>query len=184
MSETTSEVTATAGEQTVQVEEAAKEFQAITSQEDFDNAIKARIARERAKIPADYDELKAKAAKFAEWEESQKTEAQKQQEALAEAQAQLAALTVAKTRAEVAAAKGVPVELLSGSTQEELEIAADALIAFKGAAAKPSAAPLIERANQVDPEVDLDAQIAAAQAARNFPLAITLKQQKAAQTKG
>lgn len=132
MSETTSEVTATAGEQTVQVEEAAKEFQAITSQEEFDNAIKARIARERAKIPADYDELKAKAAKFAEWEESQKTEAQKQQEALAEAQAKLAELTVAKTRAEVAAAKGVPVELLSGGTQEELEAVADALIKFKG----------------------------------------------------
>ena len=48
------------------------------------------------------------------------------------AQRELAELTVAKTRAEVAAAKGIPANLLSGSTQEELEAAADALIAFKG----------------------------------------------------
>lgn len=35
-------------------------------------------------------------------------------------------------RAEVAAEKGIPAELLSGSTREELEASADALIAFKG----------------------------------------------------
>lgn len=72
------------------------------------------------------------AKRLAEIEESQKTEAQKQQEALEQAQRELAELTVAKTRAEVAAAKGVPVELLTGGTQEELEASADALIAFKG----------------------------------------------------
>lgn len=72
------------------------------------------------------------AKRLAELEDAQKTEAQKQQEALEKAQRELAELTVAKTRAEVAAAKGVPVELLTGSTQEELEAAADALIAFKG----------------------------------------------------
>lgn len=108
-----------------------KEFEAITSQEDFDKAIQARIARERNKF-ADYGELKAKAEKLTKIEEANKTEAQKQQEALAEAQAKLAELTTAKTRAEVAAAKGVPAELLSGSTQEELEASADALIKFKG----------------------------------------------------
>lgn len=110
----------------------AKEFQAITSQEDFDKAIQARIARERAKIPTDYDDLKAKAEKYAEWENSQKTEAQKLQEERDQATAELAAERAARVRAEVAASKGVPVELLSGSTQEELEAAADALIAFKG----------------------------------------------------
>ena len=72
------------------------------------------------------------AKRLAEIEESQKTEAQKQQEALEKAQAELAELRVAKTRAEVAATKGVPVELLNGSTQEELEASADAIIAFKG----------------------------------------------------
>lgn len=130
MSEQTS--TAVAGEQNEQQEQ-AKEFQAITSQEDFDAAIQARIARERAKIPADYDELKANAAKFTEWQDSQKTEAQKQSDELAELRKENGELKSGKTRAEVAAAKGVPVALLTGSTQEELEAAADALIAFRGA---------------------------------------------------
>lgn len=127
--------------------EAVKEFQAITSQEDFDKAIQARIARERAKIPADYDDLKAQAAKFAEWENSQKTEAQKQADELAAAQAQIAELTTARIRAEVAAAKGVPVDLLSGGTQEELEAAADALIAFRGEQKSAPSSSAIGRAN-------------------------------------
>lgn len=110
----------------------AKEFQAITSQEDFDKAIQARIARERAKIPADYDELKAKAEKFAEWENAQKTEAEKAQERLDAAEKRAVELELKATRAEVAAAKSVPIELLSGSTQAELEASADALIAFRG----------------------------------------------------
>ena len=139
MSETTSEVTATAGEQNEQGQEAAKEFTAITSQEDFDKAIQARIARERAKIPADYDELKANAAKFTEWQESQKTEAQKLADRATELERENAELKSGMTRAEVAAAKGVPVALLTGSTQEELEAAADALIEFRGEQLQASA---------------------------------------------
>lgn len=63
----------------------SKEFQAITSQEEFDKAIQARIARERAKFQ-DYDQLKADAAELHKFRESQKTEAQKASEALAAAQ--------------------------------------------------------------------------------------------------
>ena len=81
------------------------------------------------------------AKRLAEIEESQKSEAQKQQEALERAQRELAELTVAKTRAEVAAAKGVPANLLVGSTQEELDASADAILAFKGEAAAPSPFP-------------------------------------------
>lgn len=123
--------TSTTGESNEQGAD-AREFQAITSQEDFDKAIQARIARERAKIPTDYDDLKAKAEKFAEWENSQKTEAEKQKEALESAQRELAEARLTATRAQVAAAKGVPLELLSGTTQEELEASAVALIAFRG----------------------------------------------------
>lgn len=112
------------------------EFKAITSQEELDKVIQARIARERGKF-ADYDELKAKAEKFAEWEDAQKTEAQKAQEALAAAQKELAETRLKAERAEVAAAKGVPVELLSGGTREELEAAAEALIKFRGQQADP-----------------------------------------------
>ena len=108
-----------------------KEFQAITSQEDFDKAIQARIARERAKF-ANYDEGQAAIARLAELEESQKTEAQKAQERLEAAEKRAAELELRSIRAEVAAAKGVPGDLLTGSTQEELEASADALIAFRG----------------------------------------------------
>lgn len=71
-------------------------------------------------------------ARVKEFEDRDKTEAQKQADRLAEFERENAELKVAKTRAEVAAAKGVPAALLTGSTQAELEAAADALIAFKG----------------------------------------------------
>lgn len=73
-------------------------------------------------------------ARIKEFEDAQKTEAEKQAERLAEFERENAELKSAKTRAEVAAAKGVPALLLSGSTQEELEASADALIAFRGEA--------------------------------------------------
>ena len=130
---------------------AESKFEAITSQDDFDKAIQARLARERAKF-ADYDSLKDQAAKFAAYEDAQKTEAQKQQEALEKAQRELAELTVAKTRAEVAAAKGVPAELLSGGTQEELEASADALIAFRGEQSAPTpSGPVVPGEGQSTP---------------------------------
>ena len=116
---------------TEETNEQADGFAAITSQEEFDKAIQGRIARERAKF-ADYEQVKADAAELAKIRESQKTAEQKQAEELAKAQATIAELTTARVRAEVAAAKGVPAALLTGSTQEELEAAADALIAFKG----------------------------------------------------
>ena len=130
MTEQTGSTTATDGTNSQQ-QESQKEFQAITSQEDFDKAIQARIARERAKF-SDYDDLKAKADQFAQWEEAQKTEAQKTADRLAAAEKRAAELEVKALRAEVAASKGVPAELLTGSTKQELEAAADALIEFKG----------------------------------------------------
>lgn len=140
MAEETAQTTGTE-ETNEQGADAAKEFQAITSQEDFDKAIQARIARERAKIPADYDELKTAKAELDKIRESQKTDAEKAQERLDAAEKRAAELELKATRAEVAAAKGVPAVLLSGSTQEELEAAADALIAFKGAQAKGPVIP-------------------------------------------
>lgn len=133
MPETTSEVTATAGEPNEQGKDAAKEFTAITSQEDFDKAIQARIARERAKIPADYAELQAKAAKLSEIEDAKKSDEQKAAERVAAAEQRAVALEAQVARAEVAAEKGVPVGLLVGGTKEELEASADALIEFRTA---------------------------------------------------
>lgn len=119
---------------TEETNEDAAGFAAITSQEDFDKAIQARIARERAKF-ADYEQVKADASELAKIRESQKTAEQKQAEALAAAEAQIAELTIARARAEVAASKGVPAELLTGSTEEELSASADALIKFKSVSA-------------------------------------------------
>lgn len=72
------------------------------------------------------------AKRLAELEDAQKTEAQKAQERLKAAEERAAELELKANRAEVAAEKGIPAELLSGSTREELEASADALIAFKG----------------------------------------------------
>jgi len=125
--------TANAGElNTEQGTESTKAFEAIMSQDDFDKAIQNRIARERAKIPADYAELQAKAAKLAEIEAANLTEAERSAERLAAAEKRSSELEAAALRAEVAGAKGVPAALLAGSTQEELEASADALIAYKG----------------------------------------------------
>lgn len=145
MAEETAQTTGT--EETNEQSTEVKEFQAITSQEDFDKAIQARIARERAKIPTDYEELKAAKAELDKIRESQKTEAEKVQERLDAAEKRAVELELKATRAEVAAAKGVPVELLTGGTQEELEASADALIAFRGEQKSAPSSSAIGRAN-------------------------------------
>lgn len=83
----------------------------------------------------------AAAKRLAELEEAQKTDAEKAQERLNAAEKRASELELKATRAEVAAAKGVPASLLSGSTQDEFEAAADALLAFKGDPAKGPVLP-------------------------------------------
>ena len=122
------DITAAAGEQT---DNAADEFKAPASQEELDRIIQSRLARDRAKF-ADYDELKKAAEKLSQLEEANKSEAEKSAARAEAAEKRAAELEAKAVRAEVAAAKGVPVNLLTGSTQEELEAAADALIAFRG----------------------------------------------------
>lgn len=74
-----------------------------------------------------------KARMFDEHEEQGKTELQKALDKAAQAEARVKALEVQATRAQVAAAKGVDADLLSGSTLEELEASADRLLAWRGA---------------------------------------------------
>lgn len=87
-------------------------FTPITTQEDLDKVIGARLAREREKY-ADYDDLKAAASK------------------LADAEARLAQLdakaALDKIRDDVAKQAGVPADLLRGSTKDELTAHASAL---------------------------------------------------------
>lgn len=87
-------------------------FTPITTQEDLDKVIGARLAREREKY-ADYDDLKAAAGK------------------LADAEARLAQIdakaALDKIRDDVAKQAGVPADLLRGSTKDELTAHASAI---------------------------------------------------------
>lgn len=73
-----------------------------------------------------------KAKKFDDLEESSKSELQKATERAAEAERRAAAAEAASLRASVAQSKGVPADMISGSSKEELEASADALLKWKG----------------------------------------------------
>lgn len=60
------------------------------TQEQVDNIVKERLARAKATPPADYDELKAKAARLDEIEDAQKTELERITEQASKAQASAA----------------------------------------------------------------------------------------------
>jgi len=129
----------------------------------------------------------AAAKRLAEIEEANKTEAEKLQARADAAEKALAERDqkddLAKLITEVADAKKVPAAILRGATREELEEHADAYLASLPAVpTAPSSTGLGnvgDTVNGSDP--DIDTAIAAAQKDRNFPLVITLKQQKAAQ---
>lgn len=118
---------------------AAPEAAASTEPTDLAAAL-AEIAKWKNLSRQNEDRAKANADKAKEFdalEDSKKTELQKAQDELARIQAELATERSTSLKSQVAAAKGVPAELLSGSTQAELESAADALLAFKGVPKPP-----------------------------------------------
>ncbi len=84
---------------------------------------------------------KEAADELAKIKEAQKTEAEKAADRLAAAEKRASEAELKALRADVAQTKGVPASLLSGSTQQELEAAADALIAFRSEAPKLPVAP-------------------------------------------
>ena len=120
-------------------------FTPIETQEDFDRAIRERIERERAKY-SDYDELKAKAAKFDEAEEARKTELEKAQARInrleAAAKARDEADRARAMREKVSKETGVPAELISGTDEESMTEWARGVAAF--AKARVPAAPKLE----------------------------------------
>lgn len=105
-------------------------FTPITSQDELNKVIGQRIAKVESKF-ADYQDLKAKAEKFDEVEESNKSEIQKAQDAARAADERAARAEQAALRADVAAAKGVPASALTGVTKKELEAAADELLKWR-----------------------------------------------------
>lgn len=97
-----------------------------------------------AQLPDDHPLVKAFNAQKTEFAEAKrrlteiddanKSDTQKQADKITTLESELATSKAAILRAEVAAAKGVPANLISGTTKDELEAAADQLLAFKGGA--------------------------------------------------
>lgn len=85
-----------------------------------------KTARQTAQSNAD------KAKRLDDIEEANKSEIQKLQDQLTAAQNAANQSAIETMRAKAASAAGVPVELLTGSTPEEVQASADALKAFKG----------------------------------------------------
>lgn len=135
--------------ETVNQENKATETAGKTFTQDEVNAIVTdRLTRDRAKY-ADYDDLKAKAEKFDQIEEANKTELQKANERADGLQAELDKLknenAVRDLRAKVADETGVPVNCLTGNTEEECREQAKAIAEF----AKPSAYPKVRDGGEV-----------------------------------
>lgn len=110
------------------------------TQEQVDQIVEKRLAKERGKYK-DYDELKSKAMKLDEMENAGKSELDKLRESNAALRKQIDDAAAEKQHAEwvseVAKDKGVPAELLRGSTKDELEAHADLLQAALHPASKP-----------------------------------------------
>lgn len=117
------------------------DFKAITTQEEFDEAIKARLARERATLTkeleakyADYGELKQKVTEAETNNENTMRKHHQETEALsaklAEANAKIKGYELESLRRKIAAAEGVPsdfVNRLRGDTEAEITEDARAL---------------------------------------------------------
>lgn len=160
--------------------DAARAWQLIQNKDADNERLKTRVG---ALEPL---EVAAKAA-----EEANKTELQKAQDALAASQREAQDARLALLRRDVASREGkvlpaVLVDVLKGSTKEELEAHADALLAGlpqapaaqSGTGTTPVAA-LRPGALPTPPPTSIDDQINAATAAGDWQTVIALKQAKA-----
>lgn len=116
--------------------EAPAELQSEAKETDW--KAEARKWESRAKAAkADSDA----ATKWREYEASLKPVQERLAEELAQAKAEASEASLKLTRYEIASQKGVPseaVELLTGSTREELELAADKLLSLIALQSKPN----------------------------------------------
>lgn len=118
------------------------------TQAEVDAIVGDRLKRDRAKY-ADYDDIKAKAEKFDALEEASKTELQKATERVTSLEAELETLKNANVlreiRSKVAEETGVPMTLLTGTTEEDCRAQADAVLKFK----QPSGYPTVRDGGEV-----------------------------------
>lgn len=90
------------------------------TQADIDRIVADRLSRERGKF-ADYDDLKAKATKFDEFQESQKTDLEKANDRIAALEAENQTHKLSQLRATAAAEAGLPPELAEFITATDAE---------------------------------------------------------------
>lgn len=115
------------------------DFKPITTQEEFDAAIKARLSREKEKY-GDYDQLKSRVTELEEENVGLKStiEANQQSKAesdkqLEEMQKQIAGYETASMRTRIALQNGLPYDLadrLQGTDEESLRADAERLASF------------------------------------------------------
>ena len=138
----------TVNQETATIEEATTEERRFT-QAELDKVVADRLARERQKYEG-FSELKEKAAKYDELEAASKTELQKATEKAERLEKELASLKKAEEvrtiKTKVATETGVPVGLLTGTTEEECKAQADAILNF----AKPQSYPTLKDSGEVN----------------------------------
>lgn len=119
-----------ATQQPVENESGDGDWTPPATQADLNRIIEARLAREREKFK-DYPDLKAKAEKFDEVEEAQKSELEKALARADEAEKKIHVFEserqIQSWKADVSKDTGVPAEVLHGSTLEELQAHAEVL---------------------------------------------------------
>lgn len=130
-----------------QVESTAEQPERTFTQSEVNTLIEDRLKRAKSKY-ADYETLKAKAAKFDEAEEANKTELQRQTERADDLQAKYDALVktnqIREIRTKISNETGVPATLLSGDDEETCKAQAVAILKF----AKPNAYPEVPDAGE------------------------------------
>ena len=131
-----------------QENQATEETGKVFTQDEVNAIVKDRLTRAGAKY-ADYDALKEKAEKFDQLEEPNKSELQNATERADALQVELDKLKGANAlrdlRNKVAEETGVPINLLTGGTEEECRDQAKAIMAY----AKPSGYPRVKDAGEV-----------------------------------
>ena len=167
MSDDTTTTTDVSSEQKLEPAPTPPAAPAADTPHTFDADYVAKLRAESAKYRTQAKANAEAAKRLAEIEESTKTEAQKQAEQLDQLRQENERLQSEMLKAQVAADKGVPADLLAGSTEEELLASAERLLAFRGPA-QPA-----EYGRSTDAPITKPKQLTKADLARMSPEQIT-----------
>lgn len=123
-----------------QAQQTEPEANKTFTQAEVDLIVKERLGRERAKYEG-FEEYKEKAAQLDKIEEANKTELQKAQEEAEALKKKLNEMETASAlramREKVSTEKGVPIDLLTGETEEACNTQADGILKFASAQGYP-----------------------------------------------